>query len=191
MQTYNQQRGFTLLELMIVVLLLVIVTAISLPSFKQQIDQGKAAAAADDVLNALRAARSEAIKRGGFITLCASDDGSSCSNDWTKGYILVVDQAANESAAVQVGGVLLKGGAEKPPASFDFKLRATTTDVSYVRFNNMGTLVRSQRVGIEGSYIPATCQGAVARSISINPAGVANLKKTPCPVNTNSSQSSS
>lgn len=191
MNKTNHQQGFTLLEVMVVVLLLTIVTAISLPSFQKQIEQGRAAAAADDLLNAFRVARSEAIKRGRFVSICASDNGTSCSGDWTKGYLVTVDAAANDSAAVQVSGVIMRSSDHKAPSSLTFKTNIPDTPIDYVRFTNLGTLARPLQKGVSGAYVPVNCEGGTAREFKINAAGVTTMSKQSCSGGSSSSSASS
>ena len=58
-----QSAGFTLIELMIVIAITAILTALAVPSFSVTLDNQRISGAAEAVLNDLRWARSEAIKR--------------------------------------------------------------------------------------------------------------------------------
>lgn len=58
-----RQRGFTLLELMIVVAIAAIMVTIGLPSFRQMFDNARTKGSAESVLSGMRLARAEAIKR--------------------------------------------------------------------------------------------------------------------------------
>ena len=69
MRSLAHQRGFTLIELMIVVALLGITAAIAVPNFGRMIDNNQHAAAANDFSGLLHFARSEAIRRGNRVTV--------------------------------------------------------------------------------------------------------------------------
>lgn len=58
----RQWRGFTLLELMIVIVVLGVLLSIAVPSFKEMSDRNKLTATTNDLIMALLSARSEAVK---------------------------------------------------------------------------------------------------------------------------------
>jgi len=59
----SQSAGFTLIELMIVITITAILTALAVPSFSVTLDNQRISGAAEAVLSDLRWARAEAIKR--------------------------------------------------------------------------------------------------------------------------------
>lgn len=73
MRFLARQRGFTLIELMVVVVLLGITAAIALPNFGRMINSNQHAAAANDFSGLLHFARSEAIRRGNRVAVYAID----------------------------------------------------------------------------------------------------------------------
>jgi len=87
--------GVTMIELMIAVVVLAILMAIAVPSFRNASLGSRLSAAANDLLASVQLARSEAIKRNTAVTLCASADGAACaaSGGWEQGWI-VIDAAA-------------------------------------------------------------------------------------------------
>ena len=86
----GRPRGFSLLELMITLLLLAIVTAIALPSFSNIIMRATLGSQARELMAGALMARSEAIKRNQVVTLCASSNGTSCTDDsWAAGWIVL------------------------------------------------------------------------------------------------------
>lgn len=86
MQTTNQ--GFTLTELLITVAIVGIVASVAIPGLRDFITATRISSQANDFLAAIAFARSEAVKRNTTITLCPSPDGSTCSSNWSAGWIV-------------------------------------------------------------------------------------------------------
>jgi type IV fimbrial biogenesis protein FimT len=74
LQESRRQRGFTLLELLITLVVAAIVLSAGIPSFDAFLATNRMAAAANNIVSSVHAARSEAIKRRTTITWCASED---------------------------------------------------------------------------------------------------------------------
>lgn len=77
MKTYS---GFTLVELMITLVVVAILLAVGIPSFQAIFMNNRLATQANELIGAVNLARSEAIKRGGQVTLRASAGGF--QNGW-------------------------------------------------------------------------------------------------------------
>jgi len=94
----RRQGGFTLLELLVVVIIIGIVAAIGFPSFRIMIANNRLAAGANEVLAGMQAARTEAIRRNTRVVVCPSTTGTSCGGtDWRR-HIAFVD--TNRDGAV-------------------------------------------------------------------------------------------
>ncbi|WP_137887313.1 GspH/FimT family pseudopilin [Pseudomonas sp. 2FE] len=86
----GDQRGFTLVELMVAVVVMAILLGIAIPSFTDVTLSSKLRSQANDLVAGATLARSEAIKRNQPVTFCASADGASCatSGGWQQGWIV-------------------------------------------------------------------------------------------------------
>ena len=74
-------RGFTLIELVIVVVMIAILSALAFPSMRSFIVRNRVRDAASDIFIVLNQARSEALKRNVTITLTPITAGT-----WTSGW---------------------------------------------------------------------------------------------------------
>lgn len=89
-----QQHGFNLIEMMVVVAIVMILTLVAIPSYQTFVQTDRMADASNNLYNAFRFARSEAVKTSSSVTLKAID------SDWAKGW-QVVDAADKVLMQVQ------------------------------------------------------------------------------------------
>ena len=71
--------GFTMIELMIVVVIVAILIALAAPSFTPLIERWRVRDSAETLTSTLFYARSEAIKRGGRVIMTKSADSTDCT----------------------------------------------------------------------------------------------------------------
>ncbi|MDY0057436.1 MAG: GspH/FimT family pseudopilin [Methyloversatilis sp.] len=103
------QHGFTLIELMIVVTLLAIISAIALPAFQGFIASNRLTSEANELLAGLNLARSEAVRTQRRVVLCrASATGCVTTADgapWQR-WVVFVDNDAD--GVFDAGELLLR-----------------------------------------------------------------------------------
>ena len=125
---YVNCKGFTLLELMVVLVITGITLAAAFPSFQGMIARNRVATETNDVLLAINLARSEALKTGGIVSVQAVDS-SNTSNEFGNGYCVVIGTPGNCTNAIR---------------KFDALTGGTTLnsvdDVSVLEFNSLGGL---------------------------------------------------
>ncbi len=102
----SSTRGFTLIELMIVVVILVIGASLALPAFQSMIANNQVTTSSNELLTAINLARTEALKRGRPVAVCASDDGDDCSGDWSEGWIVVNDANRAGDDSIDEGEII-------------------------------------------------------------------------------------
>ncbi len=126
----QRQRAFTLIELMISILVLLVLVAVAVPSFTDLLARNRLSGQANELLTVIQLARSEAIKQNQTIRLCKAnadlDDCSAASGAWN-GWVLI--DTASPATVIRAG-------------RFDGRLVISAT-FTELRFSGQG-LIRSQ-----------------------------------------------
>jgi prepilin-type N-terminal cleavage/methylation domain-containing protein len=86
-------KGFTLIEVLVVVATVALLTAFALPTYSKFVANNQVREAVGDWQNSLQFARTEALRRNTRVTLCPSRNGTNCTgtlDDYEKGWIVFV-----------------------------------------------------------------------------------------------------
>lgn len=97
----GREQGTTLVELMIVAALLVILAQVAVPAWQDFIFKHRSQALQHSIERSIQLARSQAITRRTTIELCGSQNGQSCSNDWSSGWLMQSLPAAGQPARTE------------------------------------------------------------------------------------------
>jgi type IV fimbrial biogenesis protein FimT len=93
--TRLQGRGFTLVELMVTLAVAAILTVVAVPATQRLLAARATASQADELAESLRLARSEALRRGGVVSVCASSNVNAaspqCAAQWLDGWVVFTD----------------------------------------------------------------------------------------------------
>ena len=95
------ERGLTLIELMVTISIIAILMSLAVPSFQSMIASSNLTTATNDLINTLAQARSNAIRRGGRVTVCKSANGTQCvaTGNWEQGWIVFNDITKSGTSA--------------------------------------------------------------------------------------------
>ncbi len=121
LQFPGHRRGFSLVELMVTISIVVILALVGVPSFQQIIATTRVKGVSSDLFVALTKARSTAVKRDAPVTITPKSGG------WVNGWQITDNNGAVLVDADGRDGVLVTGG----PASIVFlsngRIRPTIT----------------------------------------------------------------
>lgn len=156
----GKEKGFTLIELMVTVAVLVIVLSIAIPSFSNMLLNNRISTTAYEVQAAMQLARSEAVQRKRVVTLCRANAAfTKCEDgkDWTQGWLLVAgDDVLNiwqSKSGLDVNG--------------------PSTSISFL---GNGMSQGDSEVGVQGQ----DCPNGVQHKVQVNSMGRIRLEKSTC-----------
>jgi len=94
----RRTHGFSLIELMVVIAIAAIISGLAAPSFTRMLNANRVQTAASALQGDMMYARTEAVKRGMWVSICPSANQSTCdtsSNAWQNGWIVFYDAVGN------------------------------------------------------------------------------------------------
>lgn len=111
-----RQRGFTLIELIVTVIVVAILTTIAVPSFRRLTLSNRLTTSANSVVEALNVARMTAVKRNASVQFCSDSStangsdtlGNLCGSDG--GAVYTVIGGTTDPQPVQAPNMGLEGG---------------------------------------------------------------------------------
>jgi type IV fimbrial biogenesis protein FimT len=94
----KSESGFSLLELIVALAIAAILASVAAPAFRNMIIANRIESQANLFATSVALARSEALKGSSRASLCASNDGATCSGGWSDGWIVFTDADGNAGA---------------------------------------------------------------------------------------------
>jgi type IV fimbrial biogenesis protein FimT len=172
----NRLSGFTLTELVVVMAIVGILTAIGVPSFRYVTTSNRVAAEVNALLGDMRFARTEAVRQGQTVTVCASSNGTSCSGSaqWKDGWIVFSD--INGDHVVNGNDAVLRW-----QKSFATEFGGTDTflaspTLAYVVFNREGFGPTGQASTVNVTLHDPTSTAAWTRCVAITVLGMVSTE---------------
>ena len=102
-------RGFTAIELMVVIAIAAVLATLALPSFDHAIKKWQMTQAINALTDTIYFARSEAFKYGGNISIQQLPNSADCSagvGDWSCGWQVVLNPIPTSAVGVPADGIL-------------------------------------------------------------------------------------
>lgn len=178
MRTHStpNERGFTLLELMVAITVLGILLGLGVPAFNDIIRNNRVAAETNQLMTALAYARSEANRRGMPVSICASNVAQTAcagASTWTNGYLVFSDRDGDpgeidgDDALIQTSRAIPRG------------VQLVAEDVDFLRFGADGGLLEPV-APIDFEIQHEKCRNQNRRVITLIATGRASLAREAC-----------
>jgi type IV fimbrial biogenesis protein FimT len=86
-------RGFTLVELLVVIALIATFASLAVPAFSGFIQRNESETVQQQLLAKLSFTRAQAVVDRQSVRLCGSDDGKTCNGQWSRGLLTLHENA--------------------------------------------------------------------------------------------------
>ena len=157
MSRISARAGFTIIELMIVMVMVGVMAALAAPNMRDLIVRIRVKTAASDLHSSLIAARSEAIKRNAGMQIVPVD-----SANWALGW----------SVRVQASGIVLSQQDAYPNITFTTANAAyTPASIAAVTFSGTGRETGSAGAGVAFVITSTSIPAIPARCVVLDPSG--------------------
>jgi type IV fimbrial biogenesis protein FimT len=179
----RKNSGFTIIELMVVLVVAGVLIGLAAPSFRSMMANNKIAAFSEDLVSAINFARVEAVKRSSPVSLCRTTDGVNCAGagDWNTGFLVYLDSTASETAtttAIASNGLLRV----YPPVGQQgvINVQRNGSAISFVRFTGLGTLAKNVNADVTFNVSFENCKGNQKRVTTLKLSGASSTTRQNC-----------
>jgi len=159
----TDSRGFTIIELLIVLVMIGVMAAIAAPSMRDMIVRIRVKAAASDLHSSLITARSEAIKRNAGMQIVPVD-----ATNWALGWVVRVQAS---------GTVLNRQDAYSQIVFTTTNAAYTATPLPAVTFSGTGRETGSAGAGVAFVITSTAVANLRARCVVLDPSGRPAVKQ--------------
>ncbi len=171
MTNISNNRGMTLFDVLIALGVAAMVMVMGVPSFQTVINNQRITSVTNEMVMTLNLAKSEAIKRVAYVSVCKSSDGVNCSAgvaEWDDGWIVFSNATNANLDSVDVGDEIIR---VYPGLRESITFTPIGTINSFVSFRPGGT-IGTAAANMTGTWTICDERGAAyARGIVLGPSG--------------------
>ncbi len=171
--------GFTLIELLVTLVMVAIIMAVGIPGLSSLMANNQATAHSNDLITAISFARSESVKRGTRVSICAKsaaeEDNYTCGgkdDTWSNGWFAFLDPNGNAATGYTPPASNLQRSWSAPSGNY-----ATKGPVS-ISFNSSGSIQANKDKTFTIKY--SHCSGHQNRKIILKTTGRTSISKEEC-----------
>lgn len=161
-----KNRGFSLLEALLSILLLSLLASLAVPAFDNLLQSNRALAALHNLQGALSHARQTAVLTGRPVSVVAHE------GDWAKGWALFHDD--NNDGQQQSGETLLR----LHPALEDVEIHPDETSRRYIHYRPQGHAIRPNGA-FHAGHLKVCSRHTTSHQIIINRSGRIRTESAP------------
>jgi type IV fimbrial biogenesis protein FimT len=181
MPSKQRMSGFTMTELVIVMVIVAILAAIGIPSFKYVTTSNRMSSEINLLLGDMQFARSEAIKEGQTVTICSSPNptsptpqctGAAGGATWNTGWIVFLDTNNNQSR--DAGEAVLR---VQPAFTSTDTLVETSLKFYAATFNRAGYAPTNSTTTLVVELHDSTDNSQWTRCLAITPIGSSTTER--------------
>jgi type IV fimbrial biogenesis protein FimT len=174
--------GFTVTELVMVMTIIGILAAIGVPSFKYVTVSNRISSEINALLGDMQFARSQALKQGLSVTVCASSNSTetnpTCntggtSNVWNTGWIVFLD--SNGSGQVDPGEQVIR---VQPSFNGNDSMLSSVASYAATTYNRLGYAPSNTGATINIALHDANNTQAYTRCLAITASGAVTTEKS-------------
>lgn len=160
-------RGFTLLELIITILISAVVFGLAVPSMAGTLARQRQSAEINALFHAVHQARKESIMRRKVVSICPSSDGFACSPsfDWSDGWLMFENKDRDSPPHIDIGEPVLVRHRTEDQVRITANRKGFTFRATFLRATN-GTFVlcdQKDRISPKALVVSYTGRPRVAR----------------------------
>jgi len=163
----RRAAGFTLVELMVTIAVAAIVVALGVPSFLRTLARHTINSQAEELQDAVRVGRNEAMKRSGPVVLCRTEENNPthCAGSGGSWQTWVLFSDVARSGAFAAGDAVLR---QRQDAS---KRTTVTADAASIRFEATGIAHADTGSAVFVLAERGATDHAQQRQVCVNPRG--------------------
>ncbi|NQD37699.1 prepilin-type N-terminal cleavage/methylation domain-containing protein [Permianibacter sp. IMCC34836] len=91
----KKAQGFTLVEMLMALAIGSVTLTVGVNSMQDLVTRQRVDAYTGNILQSIHSARQHAILKHQPVTVCASEDGQTCNDNWSTGHLLFIDHNGN------------------------------------------------------------------------------------------------
>ncbi len=163
---------------MVTVAVVAIVVFLAVPDFTSMMKNNSIANTSNDLIASLNYARSEAVKRGVPVSVCATQDANyaACGSNWNLGWLVFVNPTGGSSLSNTAAAPLLK----VQTITDQTATIATSSSANIATFNSSG-FPATASANLSFTIKSTGCTADAGRIVRISTTGRPSASSTTCP----------